>query len=252
MSTSRSDQQRFARPDPVNRSRTVPSVGERARIVLQPIAAPSILGLFGFAAATFIVSANLAGWYGDAGSGVFLFPFAATFGGVAQLLAGMWSYRARDGIATAMHGMWGSFWIAYGILQLLNATGTLTIPASGSFPELGYWFLALAAITAAGALAATFENLGLTSVLAVLAAGSAFLAVHYLTGGSTWETVAGYVLMASSVLAFYVATAMMLEDAAGRVVLPLGKPSIAANKPGSRVTHPVEWALGEPGVRQGQ
>jgi hypothetical protein len=89
-------------------------------------------------------------------------------------------------------------------------------------------------------------------VLGTLAAGSAFLAVHYLTGGSTWETVAGYVLMASAVLAFYVASAMMLESAAGRVVLPLGKPAAAANKPGSRLTHPIEWAMGEPGVRQGQ
>lgn len=247
--STHTDQRRFTRQ--AADGAPMPSVEERTRFMLQPIAAPSILGLFGFAAATFIVSANLAGWYGDAGSGVYLFPFAATFGGLAQFLAGMWSYRARDGIATAMHGMWGSFWLAYGILQLLNATGTITIP-TGSFPELGYWFLALAAITAAGALAATFESIGLFSVLGVLAAGSAFLAIHYLTGGSTWETVAGYVLMASSFLAFYVATAMMLEGAAGRVVLPLGKYSKAANKPGSRLTHPVEWAMGEPGVRQGQ
>ena len=36
----------------------------RPRVVLSPIAAPSVLGLFGFAGATFIVAANLAGWYG--------------------------------------------------------------------------------------------------------------------------------------------------------------------------------------------
>src|SRR3954468_14976934 len=91
-----------------------------ARVFLQPIAAPSILGLFGFAGATFMVAANLAGWYGNTGSGVFLFPFAAVFGGVAQFAAALWGYRARDGIATAMHGMWGSFWMAYGILWLLT------------------------------------------------------------------------------------------------------------------------------------
>lgn len=44
----------------------------------------------------------------------------------------------------------------------------------------------------------------------------------------------------------------MLEGAAGKVILPLGKPMMAANKPGAHVTHPVEWPLGEPGVRQGQ
>src|SRR3954466_6360031 len=81
----------------------------RPRVFLQPIAAPSVLGLFGFAGATFIVAANMAGWYGGATSGRFLFPFAATFGGLAQFAAGMWAFRARDAVATAMHGMWGSF-----------------------------------------------------------------------------------------------------------------------------------------------
>jgi succinate-acetate transporter protein len=251
VSTTQRDQ-RFTRPaasgvaaDPIT------SVDERTRFVLQPIAPPSVLGLFGFAAATFIVSAHLAGWYGNDQSGVYLFPFAATFGGLAQLLAGMWSYRARDAVATAMHGMWGAFWLAYGILNLLAATGAITIP-TGTFPELGYWFLALAAITAMGALAAMFENVGLFSVLGALAAGSAFAAIHYLTGSSTWETVAGYVLMASAFLAFYVASAMMLEGAAGKVILPLGKPKAKANMPGRQLTQPIGWTHGEPGVRQGQ
>ena len=60
---------------------------ERTRVVLAPIAPPSILGLFGFAGATFIVAAHLAGWYGNAASPTFLFPFAAILGGVAFGLA---------------------------------------------------------------------------------------------------------------------------------------------------------------------
>jgi uncharacterized protein len=223
----------------------------QARVFLQPIAAPSILGLFGFAGATFMVAAQLAGWYGSDTSPLYLFPFAATFGGLAQFLAGMWSYRARDGIATAMHGTWGAFWIAYGILFLLDATKTITIP-TGSFPELGFWFIVLAAITASGAVAAAMESLGLTLVLAPLATGSALAAVHYLTGGGTWATVAGYVFMASALVAFYVASALMYESAAGKVVLPLGKYNPSANVPGGVVTRPVEYELGEPGVRQGQ
>src|SRR3954451_25125276 len=94
----------------------------RPRVFLQPIAAPSVLGLFGFAGATFIVAANLAGWYGNASSPGYLFPFAMFFGGLAQFTAGMWAYKARDAVATAMHGMWGSFWLGYGLLNLLVAT----------------------------------------------------------------------------------------------------------------------------------
>jgi uncharacterized protein len=223
-----------------------------ARVMLQPVAAPSILGLFGFAAATFIVAAHIAGWYGNATSPQYLFPFAAFFGGVAQFMAGMWSYRARDGLATAMHGMWGSFWMAYGLLFLLNAVGALTIPATGAFPELGYWFLTLCAITAAGALASLAETLGLTAVLTTLSVGSGLLAVGYLTGGSSWLTAGGWVLIASAVCAFYTASALMLEGTWGRVVLPLGKLRKAANLPGGRITDPIEYAAGEPGVRHGQ
>ncbi len=222
------------------------------RIFLQPIAAPSILGLFGFAAATFIVAANLAGWYGSPHSPQYLFPFAATFGGVAQLAAGLWAYRARDGLATAMHGMWGSFWIAYGILFLLAAVGVLTIPATGTFPELGYWFLALGALTASGALASTGESIGLFGVLSTLSVGSIFLAIRYLTGIHGWQTAGGWVLIASSWLAWYTATAMMLESTFGRILLPLGKLRRAANVPGESFTVPIEFERGEPGVRHGQ
>src|SRR5881392_1280293 len=100
----------------------------RPRVVLQPIAAPSVLGLFGFAGATFVVAANMAGWWGTPTSGLALAPFAAMFGGLAQFLAGMWAYRARDAIATAMHGMWGAFWLAYGVLFTLAAFHVVTIP----------------------------------------------------------------------------------------------------------------------------
>lgn len=224
---------------------------EHTRVMLQPIAAPSILGLFGFAGATFIVAANLAGWYGSAESPAFLFPFAAVFGGLAQFLAGMWAFRARDGLATAMHGMWGSFWLAYGVLNALVVAGAFAFP-SGSFPELGFWFLVLAVITGLGALAALAESVSLTAVLTTLAVGAGFLAVHYLTGTEWWETVGGWILVASAVAATYTAGAMMLEGAWGRVVLPLGKLEKAANVPGSRVTRTVQFEHAEPGIRMGQ
>jgi succinate-acetate transporter protein len=219
--------------------------------MLQPIAAPSILGLFGFAGATFMVAAHLAGWYGTDKSPAFLFPFAAMFGGLAQFLAGMWAFKARDGVATAMHGMWGSFWLAYGILNLLVAVGVYTVP-TGSFSELGFWFLVLATITGIGAIAAIAENLGLFTTLVSLAVGAGFLAIHYLTGVHWWEVAGGWILIGSAIAATYTAGAMMLEGAWGRVVLPLGKIERGANVPGARVTLPIEYEHAEPGVRMGQ
>src|ERR671931_1190449 len=102
--------------------------GFGTRVVLQPIAAPSILGLAGFAGATFVVASNLAGWWGTPSSPLALAPFAAMFGGLAQFMAGMWAYKARDAIATLAHGTWGSFWLAYGLLNILLAVGAIVIP----------------------------------------------------------------------------------------------------------------------------
>ena len=62
--------------------------GSLTQAFLQPVAAPSILGLFGFAAATFMVSAHVAGWYGSSpATFVALAPFAAAFGGIGQIIA---------------------------------------------------------------------------------------------------------------------------------------------------------------------
>lgn len=226
----------------------------RPRVVLQPFAAPSVLGLYGFAAATFMVALHLTGVYGGVKTNGELWPFAAVFGGIAQFLAGMWAYRVRDTIATAMHGMWGSFWIAFGILNILIMTGLVPLvpPGSKSDPAFAMWFWTLGAITAAGALAALAENFALVAVLGTLSAGSFLFAIGLSAGSTGVVKVAGWVLVASAILAWYAATAMMLHASAGKVVLPLGKPSAEANKPGAEPTQPIQLEWGEPGVKKGQ
>jgi uncharacterized protein len=224
------------------------------RVFLQPIAAPSILGLFGFGIATFMVAANLAGWYGNhTTTPLVLGPFALFAGGLAQFLAGMWAYRARDGVATAMHGIWGSFWFAYGLLQILLATHTIAAPKPWyNDPGLGWWFFALAIVTAFGAFAALAESVGLFAVLGTLAAGSGILAGALTFASHGSATVAGWVLVFSAGFAFYTAGAMMLAGASGRTILPLGKYSRAANVPGRKPMHAIELEWAEPGIRQGQ
>lgn len=229
---------------------------DRTRVVLQPVAAPSILGLFGFAGATMMVGAWQAGWYGGATTPLILFPFALTFGGLAQFLAGMWSYRARDGVATAMHGMWGAFWLAFGLLFLLVDLGAFPValaPSIGvSNPGFAFWFVVLSLITGLGAVAALGQSLALTAVLAPLAAGAGFTAAGFFAP-STWPIrVGGWLFVAAAVIAVYTAAAMMFEGSFGRTVLPLAKYRKDANIPGRRDSLPLEYAHGQPGVKAGQ
>ena len=229
---------------PIDRNRQLEDI-PRAEVWLQPLAAPSILGLYGFAASTFMVAANMAHWYGNDRSSLYLAPFAAVFGGLAQFLAGMWAYRVRDGLATAMHGMWGSFWIAYGILNLGFVNGALKQP-SGSFPEFGFWFIGLAAITWAGTVGALAANAALVSVLGFLAAGSTCAAIGFITGAGAATVAAGWLFIISAILAWYTATGLMLEGSFGRPILPLGKTKLA------KAAELFNPGVGEPGVMHGQ
>jgi|SRR5579863_946591 len=217
----------------------------RAQIYLQPIAAPSILGLYGLAGATFMVAAHMAHWFGDSTTSLYLFPFAAIFGGLAQFLAGMWAYKARDGVATAIHGMWGSFWMAYGVLNVIFAVGKLS-PPSGRWPEIGFWFIVLAAITWVAVAAAVAENRGFVTFLTFLAAGSTIGAIGELTGIESLMTVTGWLFIIASIAAWYAGSALMLEEAFGREIWSLGKSRQA------KEMQPVSAGMGEPGVIRGQ
>jgi succinate-acetate transporter protein len=227
--------------------RSVPLVvNAQPRVFLQPLAAPSILGLYGFAGATFMIAAHMAHWFGSSNTYLYLAPFVAMFGGVAQFLAGMWAYKARDGLATAFHGMWGALWIAYGFLTVMLFSGRVPTPAGSLFPELGYWFIVGAAVTWACTFAAAAENKAMVTVFTFAAAGSTIAAIGYLIGSEGLLILTGYLFIIASLAAWYAATALMVNEAYGREVWNIGKSAHA------RQMAPVTVGTGEPGVIRGQ
>lgn len=227
---------------------------QRTRVVLTPVAAPSILGLFGFATATGMVASVLAGWWGNGKDLLVIFPFAMLAGGVAQFVAGLWAYRARDGLATAMHGIWGSFWLAFGLLYGLIAAKILpATPLGAANPAFGIWFVLLTVITGLGAVAAVARNVGLVATLSSLAVGSGFYAASLFAGSHSAQVVAGYLFSVSALMAIYVAGALMLSESfGGRVVLPLGEYKKGSSVPGRQIAYPVEYEAGMPGAKVGQ
>lgn len=228
---------------------------DRARLVITPTASPSAMGLFAFSAATLIVAGNLAGWYGKASTAMYFAPFALAFGGIGQFLAGMWSYKARDTIATVAHTMWGSFWIAYGILWLMIGSKALAAPAGLATTHLvglGMWFVMLALLTGILALEALAKNIALFSTLGLLSAGSALLAAGYISGSHTTVVAAGWVLVASVGGAIWTATALIFADTFGRVIVPVLEWNKRSNIPGSAIVRPIEYSGGMPGSRVGQ
>src|ERR1051325_6730080 len=95
------------------------------RILLQPVAGPAVLGSFALASALFVYGLWFArGWGTEQDVSVF-FPFLLFFGGIGQLGAALWGYRARNAVAAAVHGSWGAFWLGVGLIYLLATTHTI-------------------------------------------------------------------------------------------------------------------------------
>jgi hypothetical protein len=225
----------------------------RSRVVLTPIAAPSIMGLFGFAMATMMLGSFQAGWYGNALTPLVIWPLAMFAGGIMQSIAAIASLKARDGAAVAVHTAWGSFWVGWGILQLLVATHVMApIPLGASAPSFAIWFVALAMVTFWGALGALAHNMLVFVTLGVLTAGSIVTAIGFWVGNVGTLNAGGWLFVISAAAAWLAAGAMVLEHSFGRSILPVGKWSRRANVPGAKVTDPIAYPAGMPGVKVGQ
>lgn len=225
----------------------------RSRVVLAPMAAPSIMGLFGFTIATVMLGAWQAGWYGTAATPLLIWPFAMVAGGVLQSIAAVASLRARDGVAVAVHTTWGSFWIGWGILQLLVATHVLAaIPLGMASPTMAFWFIALTLVTWFGMLGALAQNAGIFLTLGTLTAASALTAAGFFAGSLGTLQAGGWVFVISAAFAWLTAGAMVLEHSFGRTIIPLIKFGANPGARGSRAAGAIGYPAGMPGVRVGQ
>jgi len=226
----------------------------RTRVFLQPIAAPSVLGLMGFSVATMMVGAWQAGWYGGPSTPELLWPFALVAGGLLQIIACVECFRARDSVALGVHGIWGSFWIGWSILQLLVTTHVMpSIPLGSASGEFGFWFIALTLMTFSATVAALAKGGLLVVTLGSLTAGSVLSAIGFWAGNLGTTRAGGWLFVVSAAAAWLFATAMMMESSFGRTIIPLGKfTDRHANIPGHMPTRPVERPAGMPGVRVGQ
>ena len=91
---------------------------------------PAPLGLAGFAMTTFVLSMFNADLVNKAGEPVVL-GLALAYGGIAQLLAGMWEFRTGNTFGAVAFSSFGAFWISYWVL----VTFFVAFDSSGATPE---------------------------------------------------------------------------------------------------------------------
>ena len=85
-----------------------------------PVADPAPLGLAAFALTTFLLSGHNASFIPD---GIWI-GAALFYGGLAQLLAGMWEFRNRNVFGATAFSTYGGFWLALGTTVVLLTTSS--------------------------------------------------------------------------------------------------------------------------------
>src|SRR5919204_2741577 len=108
-------------------SRRDPLRGERAReaearatLSTWTVADPGPLGLAAFALTTFVLSMFNSDLVSDKGAPVVL-ALALAYGGVVQVLAGMWEFRTGNTFGAVAFSSFGAFWISFFVLIQFNA-----------------------------------------------------------------------------------------------------------------------------------
>ena len=85
---------------------------ETRSVVADAIADPAPLGLAAFALTTFVLSMFNAGLVSDAGEPI-VFGLALAYGGLAQLLAGMWEFKNNNSFGATAFTSYGAFWLSF-------------------------------------------------------------------------------------------------------------------------------------------
>ena len=76
------------------------------------VADPAPLGLAAFALTTFVLSMFNTGLISDAGEPI-VFGLALAYGGVAQILAGMWEFKNDNAFGATAFTSYGAFWLSF-------------------------------------------------------------------------------------------------------------------------------------------
>jgi succinate-acetate transporter protein len=192
-----------------------------------PIADPAPLGLAAFALTTFLLSAVNAGW-AKSSTGSDWLGYAFAYGGLVQLLAGMWEFRNRNVFGSTAFSTYGGFWIGLGLWAVLVAPHALSASAAGK--DLGWILLAFAIFNTYMLIFSTQVNAAVFGVFLTLELTEIFLFIGNFAGNANIVKVGGYIGVLTALVAWYTSAAGVINGMKGSIVLPVGKPLMAMGR----------------------
>lgn len=205
---------------------------EQAPVTAPPgtgIADPAPLGLAAFALTTFLLSADNAGWMTHATGNAWI-PYAFAYGGIIQLLAGMWEFRNRNVFGATAFGTYGGFWIGLGLWVLLVAEHappagmSASAYAAATGKDLGWIVLAFAIVNTYLLAWSSQLNGAVFGVFLTLEATEIILFIGFFANSSGVHKLGGYIGLLTALVAFYTSAAGVINGMKGKPFLPVGGP----------------------------
>jgi len=189
---------------------------------------PGPLGLAGFAGTTFVLSMVNSGLVGSSHAvGGGLLPLVAglaiAYGGLAQLIAGIWEFRTGNTFGAVAFCSYGAFWISFYFIVHSASSNTASEVFSGLGLYLWAWgifttYMFFASLRTTGAIALVFLLLAITFI--ILGIGNSALAgTTNVTNGTI--KLGGYVGIATAIAAYYASFAAVINSTFGRIVAPV-------------------------------
>lgn len=182
---------------------------------------PGPLGLAAFAGTTFLLSlinANLIS--GPVTDLPVVLGVALAYGGIAQLIAGIWEFRTGNTFGAVAFCSYGAFWISFYFLVRQGVPDLKGNPAHLNHALGAYlwmWgifttYMFLASLRTTGAISLVFLLLAATYIL---------LGIGNSGGNMNIIKIGGYVGIATAIAAWYASFAAVINSTFGRVIAPV-------------------------------
>jgi succinate-acetate transporter protein len=178
---------------------------------------PGPLGLAAFALTTFVLSMYNSQLVNIGGEPI-VFGLALAYGGLAQLLAGMWEFRAGNTFGATAFTSFGAFWLSFwAFVQFYESK----VPKADAGHAVGLFLIAWGIFTAYMFIASLRTTGAIALVFLLLAVTFFLLGIGNAGGHTGIVKLGGYVGLATAAAAWYASFAAVTNSTFRRTVLPV-------------------------------
>jgi hypothetical protein len=181
------------------------------------LANPAPLGLMGFGMTTVLLNIHNAGFFPVS---AMILAMGIFYGGIAQVIAGIMEFRKGNTFGTTAFTSYGMFWLTLVALWVIPGTNA---PNGGATPVpfMGCYLFMWGLFTCFMWFGTFKKNRALQFVFLSLTILFFLLAARDFLGSPAIGRIAGFEGIICGLSAIYLAMAEVLNEAKGRIVLPI-------------------------------